>query len=1168
MLSRAARNAYSWWWASHIRTKQSKWLEQNLQDMEEKVEYIVKIIDEDGDSFAQKAEMYYRKRPELTNFVEDTFRGYRALAERYDAMSRDLQSANRTIATVCPEQIQLLMAEEEDENCPATFVPPSKPSKNLPVAPELCLPKKTTTEPKNLKAPTRMMSKKGLLKLSVPGDASAAATSGMSKDEALEEIDNLQKKILGLQTEKEFAKSLYESGVAKYWEIEGEITEMQAKVNSLQDEFGIGTFIEDDEARSLMAATALKSCRESLIQLQEKHKQLDEEARVEYQKVKEVNKKLGALKENFNFTENVEWDGTSADVKELDQEVDSLEEERHDLESLRANIKEKLQVNSGESLSIPELAEKIDDLVDIVVTLQTALSSQNALVMRLRSEANWLQSNLCSLEEDKEAQAKGSQDIRGKISELEREMGRIQNFNQNVKHQNRKLQVHFTEASFSVDHLSEKLQTVKQDEEDVAGVPIKELSATHDIGLEEDLQLHKEVASPRNHSMISKDVDTGAMEKIDIMGQSASFKVEEEKILKSNLGNYLIDLYQRGQLSLRDIPDAETKDSIADQEIAFRTEDRNFVIHNLSSGVDVHLIPVAERDVPNANLERELKENENKVSLNHDSNTLKNVRMEVEAKKGDDIMAASNNQVIARDADTGKIKKKYGDQTPGASFRAEEDYLVIPNANLVERFREHDDMVACSNDSPISEDPKTREEVNDNARRENSTIVKANEEGSCLHSNSRSQLNYHSGKDQELKKQVLESEDEYQPNWRQLYLNGLDDREKILLEQYTLILSNYKETKKKLSEMEKKNHDGLLKSAIQIKELNNANALKDAEIQSLHKKLNSPQNCPDETPDTSLKDFDLSREERPKEESMITEVATTQVVDTCANSDKKQVSFLQDKQIFESVECNEKVSAAELVINSSREGEEGEKRVTFLDELQDVPEAEGKFRSDIDGLLEQNVEFWLRFSTSFHQIQKFRTSFLDLKEELANIRERMKKQDGSSKQQTPLMSEVRPIYKHLREIQTELALWLEHNTLLEDDLQTRLSSLSGIQEEISRSSSFGSKEEETELSDYQAAKFQGEVMNMKHENSKIAYKLRAGFESAKQLQVEISTILWTLEEELGISKHRQTKSSSRSKLPLRSFLFGVRLRKQKPSLFQCMNPALQKQYSDLHTLPS
>jgi len=31
MLQRAASDAYSWWWASHVRTKQSKWLDNNLR---------------------------------------------------------------------------------------------------------------------------------------------------------------------------------------------------------------------------------------------------------------------------------------------------------------------------------------------------------------------------------------------------------------------------------------------------------------------------------------------------------------------------------------------------------------------------------------------------------------------------------------------------------------------------------------------------------------------------------------------------------------------------------------------------------------------------------------------------------------------------------------------------------------------------------------------------------------------------------------------------------------------------------------------------------------------------------------------------------------------------------------------------------------------------------
>ncbi|KAF2283889.1 hypothetical protein GH714_016905 [Hevea brasiliensis] len=121
MLQRAASNAYSWWWASHIRTKQSKWMEQNLQDMEEKVQIVLKLIEEDGESFAKRAEMYYKKRPELIHFVEESYRAYRALA---DHISKELQNANNTIASVFPEQVQFAMEDEEDN---ATHRFPKKP---------------------------------------------------------------------------------------------------------------------------------------------------------------------------------------------------------------------------------------------------------------------------------------------------------------------------------------------------------------------------------------------------------------------------------------------------------------------------------------------------------------------------------------------------------------------------------------------------------------------------------------------------------------------------------------------------------------------------------------------------------------------------------------------------------------------------------------------------------------------------------------------------------------------------------------------------------------------------------------------------------------------------------------------------------------------------------
>ncbi|KAM0016897.1 putative protein Networked (NET), actin-binding (NAB) [Helianthus debilis subsp. tardiflorus] len=45
---------------------------------------MIKLIEEDADSFARRAEMYYKKRPDLMKLVEELYKAYCALAERYD----------------------------------------------------------------------------------------------------------------------------------------------------------------------------------------------------------------------------------------------------------------------------------------------------------------------------------------------------------------------------------------------------------------------------------------------------------------------------------------------------------------------------------------------------------------------------------------------------------------------------------------------------------------------------------------------------------------------------------------------------------------------------------------------------------------------------------------------------------------------------------------------------------------------------------------------------------------------------------------------------------------------------------------------------------------------------------------------------------------------------
>lgn len=59
---------------------------------------MLKLIEEDADSFAQRAEMYYKKRPELISMVEEFYRAHRSLAERYDQLKSD--SGTRLLTTL------------------------------------------------------------------------------------------------------------------------------------------------------------------------------------------------------------------------------------------------------------------------------------------------------------------------------------------------------------------------------------------------------------------------------------------------------------------------------------------------------------------------------------------------------------------------------------------------------------------------------------------------------------------------------------------------------------------------------------------------------------------------------------------------------------------------------------------------------------------------------------------------------------------------------------------------------------------------------------------------------------------------------------------------------------------------------------------------------------
>ncbi|XP_010518512.1 PREDICTED: protein NETWORKED 3C-like [Camelina sativa] len=85
-----------WWWLeSHKSSKQSLWLQSTLSELDGKTKSMLMLIEGNADdSFAQRAETYYKKRPELITFVQDFYRAHRSLAERFDHLLRSSSSSS------------------------------------------------------------------------------------------------------------------------------------------------------------------------------------------------------------------------------------------------------------------------------------------------------------------------------------------------------------------------------------------------------------------------------------------------------------------------------------------------------------------------------------------------------------------------------------------------------------------------------------------------------------------------------------------------------------------------------------------------------------------------------------------------------------------------------------------------------------------------------------------------------------------------------------------------------------------------------------------------------------------------------------------------------------------------------------------------------------------
>ncbi|KAL8239620.1 hypothetical protein R6Q59_016187 [Mikania micrantha] len=303
-LTSESRRLYSWWWDSHISPKNSKWLQENLTDMDTKVKSMIKLIEEDADSFARRAEMYYKKRPELMKLVEEFYRAYRALAERYDYATSELRHAQKALQAAFPDQEPFIITQDSSSSSLSSIRPDAQ--NNVPFSLELFV--------------------------------EAKSQSTIEKDDC--EVERLKKAVADLIAEKDSVFVQYQSSLGKLSNAESELIRAQESFKILGEKANEADKEVHMLKESLGLLTRLKS--ESDVDLLEKKIVITEEeanmlseqavkAEIEVEKLKNALLELTEEKEALqvlyaeclekSFKLELDLSSAQSDVQRLTNEV-------------------------------------------------------------------------------------------------------------------------------------------------------------------------------------------------------------------------------------------------------------------------------------------------------------------------------------------------------------------------------------------------------------------------------------------------------------------------------------------------------------------------------------------------------------------------------------------------------------------------------------------------------------------------------------------------------------------------------------------------------------------------------------------------------------------------------------------------------------------------------
>ncbi|ONM33029.1 uncharacterized protein [Zea mays] len=425
--------------------------------MDSKIKVMIKIIDEDADSFARRAEMYYKRRPELMSLLEELYRAYRALAERYDHAAGELRQAHKKMAEAFPDEFQL----DFDDDLPTETSSTETETDNRDMTPFFRSFIKAGDSKKRAKDDQdHEKLQKEISSLSQENQelkkkiSSVLEKSNMAESEVL----SLKEALAEQEAEKEAAFSQCQQSSDRLQSLKSEILHTQEEFNRLKEETQNGLQnLSTAEEQCVLLERANQNLLLELDKLKlaskEKHDELNEK-HIELEKLS-----ISIQEEQLKSMQaEMAWLSVEKQLKQAQEKLRLMSLDKHGEASKIENIEANRVQLKKELKSIQEENRKLDE----------QNHSSTSVIIRLQDEIISLKNAQWRLEEEVTRHMEEKKVLQHELSRLKDNKGDLDRKHFSIKEQ-------IQEVNFNV----ESLQSLAQEVRD-GNVELKETIKNHE----------------------------------------------------------------------------------------------------------------------------------------------------------------------------------------------------------------------------------------------------------------------------------------------------------------------------------------------------------------------------------------------------------------------------------------------------------------------------------------------------------------------------------------------------------------------------------------------------------------------------------------------------------------------------------------------------------------